>query len=108
MIFVFAQLVTVGVNVANFNFIYMFMPEKDRLTYYSFYYSTATVMSFVGSFFGARFITRTQGRVFSLLGISFAPVQMLMLIQTLILAVIVCIFASFRRSLNEEELKIRI
>jgi Na+/melibiose symporter-like transporter len=103
IIFVFAQLVTVGVNVANFNFIYMFMPEKDRLTYYSFYYSTATVMSFVGSFFGAQFITRTQGRVFSLLGIRFAPVQMLMLIQTLIFAVIVCIFASFRRSLNEEE-----
>jgi hypothetical protein len=60
-------------------------------------------MSFVGSFFGAQFITRTQGRVFSLLGIRFAPVQMLMLIQTLIFAVIVCIFASFRRSLNEEE-----
>ena len=108
LIFVFSQVVTVGVGVANFNFIYLFMPEKDRLTYYSFYYSTATVTSFLGSFFGARFITRTQGRVFNLFGISLAPVQALMMIQTLAFMVIICIFASFRRSLNEEEIKIRI
>ena len=95
-------------GVANFNFIYLFMPEKDRLTYYSFYYSTATVMSFLGSFFGAQFITRTQGRIFSILGISLAPVQALMLIQMLAFIVIICIFAAFRRSLAEEEIKLRI
>ena len=108
LIFIFAQVVTVGVGVANFNFIYMFMPEKDRLTYYSFYYSTATIMSFVGSFFGAQFITRTQGGIFNLFGISLAPVQALMMIQTLVFTVIICIFSAFRRSLNEEEIKIRI
>ena len=64
--------------------------------------------SFLGSFLGAQFITRTQGRVFNLFGISLAPVQALMLIQTLAFMVIICIFASFRRSLNEEEIKIRI
>ncbi len=103
LVFVLSQVVTVGTNVANFNFIYMFMPEENRLTYYSFYYATATVMSFVGSFFGAQFITRTEGRIFSLLGISFAPVQLLMLIQALVFTFLVCVFASLRKSLCEAE-----
>ena len=103
VVFVLFQVVTVGMGVANMNFIYLFMPEENRLTYYSFYYASATVMNFFGSLLGAQFITRTEGQILSLLGIRFAPVQLLMLIQALGVAAIVGVFTVLRKPMDEEE-----
>ena len=73
------------------------------MTYYSFYYASTTVMNFFGSLLGAQFITRTEGQILSILGIRFAPVQLLMLIQALGVAAIVGVFTVLRKPMDEEE-----
>lgn len=105
MIFIFSQIVTIGVGVSDFNFAYLFMPEEDRLTYHAFYYSSSTVLSFLGSLFGAQYITMTAGKSFTFLGITLANVQLLMLLQAFAFILLVAIFAVLRRSLVAEEKK---
>ena len=85
--YVILQIVSVGINIADTNFVYLFMPEEDRLTYYSFYYMISSLASFLGSFLGAQYIILLAGRGFSLLGIPLTSVQMLMLIQAVLCTV---------------------
>ncbi len=103
IVFIVFQILSVGTGVGNMHFVYLFMPEENRLAYYSFHYSTATVMGFLGSFLGAQFITLTVGRSFSFLGITLANVQLLMLLQALAFGLLILLFAAFRKGLAEEE-----
>lgn len=99
LMFVLSQVSSVGVGIADVNFAYLFMPEKDRMTYYSFYYASATLMSFFGTLVGAGCITLTEGRAISLFGISLANVQLLMLLQAAFLAIGVLVLAVLRKRL---------
>ena len=99
LMFVLSQVSSVGVGIADVNFVYLFMPEKDRMTYYSFYYASATLMSFFGTLVGARYITLTEGRAISLFGISLANAQLLMLLQAAFLAIGVLVLAVLRKRL---------
>ncbi len=103
LMFVIAQVVSVGAGVADLNFVYLFMPEKDRLTYYSFYYMSAALAVFCGSFVGAQFITLTAGKTISLFGLSLANVQVLMLLQSALFVVMVAVFALLRQRLCDAE-----
>lgn len=103
VIFIIQQVVTVGVSIADINFSYLFMPEKDRLTYYSLYYSSATVASFLGAFVGAQYIIFTEGKSLSFLGIPFANVQLLMLLQAAGALLTVVVFSALLKCLHRAE-----
>ena len=108
IVFVVFQIITVGAGVADINFVYLFMPNEDRLTYYSFYYASATVMSFLGSFVGAQYITFSAGKTFTVLGITLANVQLLMLLQVLFFALAMILFTLFRKRLALSEREILV
>ena len=99
IVFVVFQIITVGSGVADINFVYLFMPNEDRLTHYSFYYASTTLLNFLGSFVGAQYITLTKGRAFTILGITFANVQLLMVFQAIFFLLAVALFAVMRRRL---------
>ena len=103
IIFVLYQVVTVGTGIADVNFTYLFMPEKDRLTYYAFYYSYSTILSFLGSFVGARYITLTDGKTFEIFGTAVANVQLLQVLQAACLAVSMLVYVFMRRKLVSAE-----
>ena len=84
VMFLLMQVLSVGVGIADTNLCYLFMPERDRVTFHAFYYSVSTVASFLGSLIGATFITRSAGKSFEIFGIELANVQMLMLAQATI------------------------
>jgi hypothetical protein len=97
------QIISVGGSIGDLNFVYLFMPTEDRLTYYTFYYSVSSLMSFLGSFIGAQYITRTDGKSFTVLGLSVSNVQLLMLLQTVGFLVFLVAFALLRKGFDEKE-----
>ena len=97
------QIISVGGSIGDLNFVYLFMPTEDRLTYYTFYYSVSSLMSFLGSFIGAQYITRTDGKSFFVLGLSVSNVQLLMLFQTVGFFVFLVAFALLRKGFDEKE-----
>ena len=103
IVFILYQVLSVGMSIADSNFAYLFMPEKDRLTYYSFYYSISTIASFLGAFIGAQYISLTQGRGLTVLGISLSNVQLLMVIQAAFFSVFIVALGFMRKRLAEEE-----
>ena len=103
VLFVLMQIVTVGTGIADINYVYLFMPEKDRLAYYSFYYAVSTVASFLGSLAGASFITKTASKSLSLFGAPIESVQLLMLLQAVLHILGILAFARLRRWLVREE-----
>ena len=99
MAYVIVQIATVGESIADMDFIYRFMPKKDRLTYYSFYYLSSAVMVFIGAFLGAQYITYTDGKRFSLFGAVLSNVQLLVLIQSALLFFVVLYFSAVKNKL---------
>jgi hypothetical protein len=103
MLYLLSQIIGVGSNIAAMNFVYLFMPNEDRLTYYTFYYALVTVTGFVGAFVGAQVVIATEGRDLSMFGIPMASTQLLMLLHASTLAVLVLFFALRRKRLDAKE-----
>ena len=102
-LYLLSLLVNVGGNVASANFVYLFMPEEDRLTYYTFYYGLVTVTGFIGAFIGARVVIATEGKTLSMFGLPLASAQLLMLLHAGVWALLVGILAFKRRALDAKE-----
>ena len=100
ILYVVFQIIMVGISTADVNFIFLFMPEKDRLTYHAFNFVTGVVAEFIGAFLGAQFITRTAGKTFHILGQEVANVRLLMLLQAIFFFVVVAFFYSKRNILR--------
>ena len=103
MLYLLSQIIGVGSNIAAMNFVYLFMPAEDRLTYYTFYYALVTVTGFVGAFIGAQVVIASEGRALSIFGIPMASAQLLMLLHASTLAVLVLFFALRRKRLDAKE-----
>ena len=100
ILYVVFQIIMVGISTADVNFIFLFMPEKDRLTYHAFNFVTGVVAEFIGAFLGAQFITRTAGKTFHILGQDVANVRLLMLLQAIFFFILVAFFYSKRNILR--------
>ena len=103
LLHVLIQISSVGLGIADMNFIYLFMPKKDRVTYYSFYYVTNTIFSFLGAFVGAQYIIYTEGKTFQLFGITLANVQLLRLLYAICFMALAILFAFMRKSFARQE-----
>ena len=103
LLHVLIQIASVGLGIADMNFIYLFMPKKDRVTFYSFYYVTNTIFSFLGAFVGAQYIIYTDGKIFQLLGIPLANVQLLRLLYAICFMALTILFAFLRRGFVKQE-----
>ncbi len=73
----------VGINLAWANLPYLNLPKEDQTNYIVFYTLTANFSAFAGSSLATWMISKTQSLRFTLLGVPFINVQVLVLIQAL-------------------------